>query len=40
VETTIILNSLMDKNFDDETEVWWGNGYFDERINQLALADS
>lgn len=27
----------MDKNFDDETELWWGNDYFLERIQFLAL---
>ncbi|CAD8160907.1 unnamed protein product [Paramecium octaurelia] len=37
VETTIILNCLMDKNFDDEIELWWGNNYFSDRIQHLAL---
>ncbi|CAD8176695.1 unnamed protein product [Paramecium octaurelia] len=37
VETTIILNCLMDKNFDDEVELWWGNNYFSDRIQLLAL---
>ncbi|CAD8167033.1 unnamed protein product [Paramecium pentaurelia] len=37
VETTIILNCLMDKNFDDEVELWWGNNYFSDRIQLLVL---
>lgn len=32
VETAIILNCLMDKNFDDETELWWTNDYYSDRI--------
>ncbi|CAK79507.1 unnamed protein product (macronuclear) [Paramecium tetraurelia] len=38
IETTIILNCLMDKNFDDEVELWWGNDYFSDRIQLLALS--
>ncbi|CAK64225.1 unnamed protein product (macronuclear) [Paramecium tetraurelia] len=37
VETTIILNCLMDKNFDDESELWWGGDYFGDRMKQLSL---
>ncbi|CAD8072564.1 unnamed protein product [Paramecium sonneborni] len=37
VETSVILNCLMDKNFDDETELWWGNDYYYDRIRVLAL---
>ncbi|CAD8075574.1 unnamed protein product [Paramecium sonneborni] len=39
VETTVILNCLMDKNFDDEIELWWGDNYFSDRIQILALTD-
>ncbi|CAD8154002.1 unnamed protein product [Paramecium pentaurelia] len=38
VETTIILNCLMDKNFDDETELWWGGDYYSDRIKELSLS--
>ena len=27
----------MDKNFDDEIELWWGDNYFSDRIKFLAL---
>ncbi|CAD8087940.1 unnamed protein product [Paramecium sonneborni] len=37
VETTVILNCLMDKNFDDEIELWWGDNYFSDRIQILAV---
>ncbi|CAD8066149.1 unnamed protein product [Paramecium sonneborni] len=37
VETSVILNCLMDKNFDDDTELWWGNDYYCDRIKALAL---
>ncbi|CAK86624.1 unnamed protein product (macronuclear) [Paramecium tetraurelia] len=35
IETNIILNCLMDKNFDVEQELWWGNDYFKDRIQSL-----
>ncbi|CAD8099583.1 unnamed protein product [Paramecium sonneborni] len=35
LETIIILNCLMDKNFDEEQELWWGNDYFKNRIQNL-----
>ncbi|CAD8174018.1 unnamed protein product [Paramecium pentaurelia] len=38
VETAIILNCLMDKNFDDETELWWANDYYSDRIQALSLS--
>lgn len=37
LETIIILNCLMDKNFDEETELWWGNGYYEDRISVLSV---
>lgn len=27
----------MDKNFDDETELWWGCDYYSDRIKELSL---
>ncbi|CAD8174121.1 unnamed protein product [Paramecium octaurelia] len=38
VETAIILNCLMDKNFDDENELWWANDYYSDRIKALSLS--
>ncbi|CAK79712.1 unnamed protein product (macronuclear) [Paramecium tetraurelia] len=38
VETAIILNCLMDKNFDDENELWWTNDYYSDRIKALSLS--
>ncbi|CAD8110987.1 unnamed protein product [Paramecium sonneborni] len=35
LETIIILNCLMDKNFDEEQELWWGKDYFSDRIHIL-----
>lgn len=27
----------MDKNFDDEIELWWGGDYYSDRIKELSL---
>ncbi|CAD8080656.1 unnamed protein product [Paramecium primaurelia] len=35
LETIIIMNCLMDKNFDQEQELWWGDGYYEVRIFTL-----
>ncbi|CAD8083948.1 unnamed protein product [Paramecium primaurelia] len=38
LETIIILNCLMDKNFDQDSELWWGDGYYDDRISVLSVS--
>lgn len=29
----------MDKNFDDETELWWTTDYYNDRIAALSLSN-
>ncbi|CAD8101268.1 unnamed protein product [Paramecium sonneborni] len=38
LETIIIINCLMDKNFDQDQELWWGDDYFLHRIAILSIS--